>query len=281
MAEWRRDDVTAVRPDDLAAAAGAVLRFRRRRRATAALAVTTALAAVVSSRALVGLSTTSLRPADAPPPATAPPSPPAVAPAVPSPSASPAAPGSGPRTSGRAPEGHVAPVAPPVATAPSGTGTDPAGPGRRPVPERDVLRWRQYDDGDPLPCSYLPTPKVCGSTGAAVQRDGTIALRYTVCYRDATGSGIDLTFADAEEVDFVVRDGTGLVWQWSARQRFPAQPHGMTLSAGKCMEWRTTWNGRLDDGGRVPPGTYQVRASSRDTGERLPRRLRTNLEVKR
>jgi hypothetical protein len=258
---------TAVREEDLAAAGAVVVRFRRRRRrVVAGAAAGLGVAAVMSSSALLPASTSSLVPADrgrVPTPRPVPSASPAAA--LPPRAGAPAT--GAPAPGGGGPDASVRP-SPPGA----GPAAPPAGPrDPRPGAARAAMRTRTFEGVTCAGTAVFVTPRLCRVSSSAVHADGTYTLVFQACYAAPPGVWpAEVEFATTREVDFALRSPSGrVVWQWSTGQRFPASRHTITLAPNECYEWRTTWDGLLDDGTKPAPGTYRLRGAGRDETNQL------------
>lgn len=264
MHEWPGQDPTAVRATDLASAAAVVVRFRRRRKATVAAALSVGVAMFVSSQGMFRMTTTSLVPTETPP--TSVPGPGFGEPTV-TPSPEPPAQGV-PGSAGGAPPRS----APPVLGAPAAEAGEPFADGRR-GPARGrfripVVRQSMYaGDLTNTNCGFNPIPataSLCLSSRASQQKNGSVVLTYTACQRQPSLADAVLTFETGKEVDFAIKKNGRVVWQWSTGQRFAPGVRKVVIDRTACAQWRTRWTGVLDDGTRVPPGEYELRAAGRD-----------------
>ena len=271
MHEWPGQDPTAVRATDLASAAAVVVRFRRRRKATVAAALSVGVAMFVSSHGMFRMTTTSLVPTDPPPTSV-----PSGVVVRPTPTAEPAPP-AGPVSAGvpawDAPEQVPAPAA--AAPAPD----EPRAEARRRGTSRiPVVRLTKNGSGSLNPCGLNPVPSnpsLCLTSRASQQKSGSVVLTYTACQAQPSLAVATVRFPTAREVDFAIQKDGRIVWQWSTGQRFAVKEHRVLIGTNECVQWRTRWTGLLDDGTRVAPGEYRLRAAGRDAGGMLLLRRHT------
>lgn len=93
---------------------------------------------------------------------------------------------------------------------------------------------RSVERGEPVPISFLLTNR----------GDDTIRIPHS----------------SGQRYEFEIWRDNRVVWRWS-RGRFFTQALGSTsLRPDEELTYRITWDQRNDEGVRVPPGTYQVRA---------------------
>lgn len=279
MRDWPYDPM-GVRAADLAAAAAGVRRFRTRRRAAAATVSVLAVAAAVSSRALLGVTTTSLVPTDYVP------APPAASPRAAVPSVVPPATGTGPDpvASGRpGPGGPVAADAPgeveaaPAASAPA---RPPEGGGQ--PPSKPMRRSSVPTSGKA--CELVPNsnPQFCGTISlsrSSTRGDEVVFLGYRGCPRQPRVTPVVLEFPDDREIDFVLTDARRReVWRWSDGIAFSRRNHQVPVGPGECVRWDTEWRLGTRDGKPLPPGSYLFTAYGQDSG-RLLSTMSLTLEV--
>ena len=186
-----------------------------------------------------------------------------IVPATPSPSAS-AAPSRLPRPVAL-PSARATVAAGPAAGVPS-RGPDAVPGVSRPSPAsrpsatvRPRQPWstpivRREDDAG-FPC--LDVNGGCFGTGAPVVTDDRVGLLARYC----TGrDGEELSFADDAEVEiWVERQGSDVPY-WRSLTDRPARPaaHVVPLGPSRCLEWKTGWFRRGDDGSAAPSGSYDV-----------------------
>jgi len=113
---------------------------------------------------------------------------------------------------------------------------------------------REYEAG----VSCLDVTKPCFGTGAPVVTDDRVGLLAMYC----TGArdGVELSFADDVEVEiWVERQGSDVPY-WRSLTDRPARPaaHLVPLGPSRCLEWKTWWFRRGDDGSVAPAGSYDV-----------------------
>ena len=272
MHEWPGQDPTAVRATDLASAAVVVVRFRRRRKATVAAALSVGVAMFVSSQGMFRISTTSLVPTD-PPPTTAPNG----VVVGPTPAAEPSPPGR-PVSAGVPAREAPGQVPDPATAAPSAPGEPRAEARRRGTSRIPVVRVTKHGNDSLNPCGLNPVPSnpsLCLTSRASQQKSGSVVLTYTACQAQPSLAAATVTFPTAREVDFAIQKDGRTVWQWSTGQRFAVREHRVLIGTNQCVQWRTRWTGLLDDGTRVAPGQYRLRAAGRDAGGMLRLRRHT------
>jgi hypothetical protein len=80
-----------------------------------------------------------------------------------------------------------------------------------------------------------------------------------MCRVPISGDGT-LTFSDTREVDFeALAPSTGkAVWRAGQGERFRSPGHTVTVKAGTCLRWTSTWDTIAPDGFYAPPGDYDM-----------------------
>jgi hypothetical protein len=78
-----------------------------------------------------------------------------------------------------------------------------------------------------------------------------VSYAYKLCRSVGSAAGT-LHFDTRKEADFTVQretdSGTVPVWHAGTTAALPAQAHTLTVAAGDCVTWSTTWSGQGDDG---------------------------------
>ena len=104
---------------------------------------------------------------------------------------------------------------------------------------------------------------------ATVNTTVGIVLQLQVC-RDPAHAAADLSFSDAQEVDYSLSNSQGTIWHWSTGQAFASSVHTLHFAAGDCFRWDTKWDG-LDDEGRPVPARESLELTSHSTATELRR----------
>jgi hypothetical protein len=89
----------------------------------------------------------------------------------------------------------------------------------------------------------------------------SIILELTVT--NQSGSTRELTLPTNQIFDLaVLADGTqNARWRWSFNRTFAAQARSDTFAGHQSFNYPFVWNGVLEDGTQIMPGTYQVRGT--------------------
>jgi hypothetical protein len=88
---------------------------------------------------------------------------------------------------------------------------------------------------------------------------------FTLCRQVDKGDGT-LHFATRKEADFGVAHWNDPytestpVWQAGAHAQLPSEPHTLTVPAGDCVTWTTTWGGQDNDGYAAPQESNELDA---------------------
>jgi hypothetical protein len=121
-----------------------------------------------------------------------------------------------------------------------------------------------------------------GRERGVVGLDVELALNGSRFNRNDDGMSIDLTvtnptsrtiivpFRSGQQVDVeVVQDGQ-VIWNWARRRAFTQALSELTMRPGDKQSYAARWGFETNEGRRVAPGRYTVRAVlMSDTGERL------------
>jgi hypothetical protein len=145
------------------------------------------------------------------------------------------------------------------------SGATPAsnpGPGARPRPPVN----RTTAAGAVTFCveSYPPPPanRAGWCWNASEQDSSPAGSAYGFSFvlnHDSSQPTTDLTFNTSQEADFEVFSNDLPVWKWSQGQVFAQTPHSVHVNPGDQTTWRIWWDGHLDDGTRLPAGSYTLR----------------------
>lgn len=102
---------------------------------------------------------------------------------------------------------------------------------------------------------------------------GIYEFRFSVCRHADAVSDLRLSFAQAPEVEFVVRrssfDGP-VVWTYSSAQSGGGAAHSAAVRRGDCLQWQIDWDPYDDAGARMADGGYVMegRSLAREVAER-------------
>lgn len=115
--------------------------------------------------------------------------------------------------------------------------------------------------------SGLSTAPWCVTATVLSGNSGPV-LDLQVC-RDPAHQAATLTFPSSQEVDYAITDtATGAtLWTWSVGQTFADATHSLAFGSGDCYQWKTTWNGRADDGKPVASGRHLTLTASSTSNE--------------
>jgi hypothetical protein len=160
--------------------------------------------------------------------------------------------------------GTVGPVVPPVGSSPSATPspapattTDP-GSGASGAMTRTSTAYAVGSVCQDHASSRTANGWCLRYAGALAGNPGQpVTLAVELCRLPGFAAGT-ASFPTAQEAEFGVARGTAPVWRWSAGRSFAHVRHGLTLDAGRCLRWTTTWEVRDDAGRPLASGHYTL-----------------------
>ena len=166
---------------------------------------------------------------------------------VPGRSSAPAQPALGAGTS--APRVQQAPASSPTPTAPTHRRSAAA-----PI-RRTTVR---YSSGcDPTTTDGVGWCELYSGPSSA-RRKHPVAFSMELCRLPVGGDG-RVTFGDTREVDLELLNSNGeLQWRAGQGEHYRATTHSVTVRAGTCLRWTSTWDTIAPDGFYSPPGTYDL-----------------------
>lgn len=230
---------------------GVALRQRRRAAASGGLGAG-ALLAVGLLVAVPGQGPSSLEQLPARQPTVTPAAPPSTSVPAPTP-VGPVASPVGPLTpASSAPPGArpTGDPSPPATARPSESAPTGLQPWHRPV-RRDRLPEGAGSVCEAPTGGWCVAAHVVGTASSAAPA----TLGLDVCRAASAVTEGRLEFADDQELEVTVGDET---WRWSAGVALRARPHTLTIGAGVCLRWSTTWNATTSEGRPVAFGSYSV-----------------------
>lgn len=150
----------------------------------------------------------------------------------------------------------------------------PAQPGDAPAGSSEAPPSTTASPGPPAEA----TPQTGGNTGEeqrpiGVARSANNGLGYLFSLVEAPGGyefrlqitntstqPIELDYTTGEKFDFIVRNGTDLLWSFNYNRFFTQSAETETLAPGEAITFRGDWNGKAKDGSRPPASALRFEA---------------------
>jgi hypothetical protein len=141
-------------------------------------------------------------------------------------------------------------------------------------PTRTTVVYTSDPDCEQQPALPTDSPWCLRYSGdPTVKRGGVATISADLCRLPGRGAG-QWQFDDADGMWLEVRDSSNTDVKWSSQdgRKVAAEASTVTVAAGTCLRFTTTWDTRDRDGFRVRPGDYNVNfaASGRATADNYP-----------
>lgn len=84
---------------------------------------------------------------------------------------------------------------------------------------------------------------------------------FTFTFKNNSDQPMLIEFPTSQFYDYTVYNAQGeQVYHFSKGQFFLQAIQHKSLNGGEQVQWKSTWNYKTNEGNRVPPGTYTVKA---------------------
>jgi len=123
-----------------------------------------------------------------------------------------------------------------------------------------MKRDDNYITAPPIDCDVEESTQrqLCTSVSIAQGAKGVWHMQAQICSTRTYETR--LTYAQRNELDFVVTANGEEYWRWSAWHPRVDAPHTLALETGSCTFWSFDWSGVGFDGTKLPKGDYYLKA---------------------
>lgn len=121
-------------------------------------------------------------------------------------------------------------------------------------------------DGGDAPGPFSALRPTLGLSFTKVDQVEQVGLTLNV--RNTSGETLVVPFSSGQKYDFEAWRDNRLVWRWSHGRVFTQALQQVRVRPGETLTYKETWNLRNNDGEKVPPGEYVIRAYPTIQGQR-------------